>query len=249
MRKARRYTSMRWIRVAFLVFSIGCRVEGQAWAQPSSANPASDEPTVQIEQIAEEDSSSVPNEAALEVDQNSHEGKEDNEGWEEGAEMEEVEQVTAEPIQEVASSGWSRIGKIHPLTIHFPIAWAVLLFLLEGYRVIRPSQALDSIRRPLLVLTLLSFSMALLTGWIRADALEPSAAPEDLEQMASHRNWMFAAFFALVLVSTVFDRVCGNARTGRRWLYLGLWGGVLGLLVYGAHKGGVLVYGSNYLPF
>jgi uncharacterized membrane protein len=166
-------------------------------------------------------------------------------GTEEPEEVEAVEanvQNAAEPQR----SPLQLLGRMHPLFVHFPIAWLILLLIVDlvTFGLKRPGLAASGYG--LLGGTMLAFIPALLTGLLRAKEVSSGAEHELLEL---HRN------VAFTLVG-----LCAVALSLRAWRRNRLAGAELGiylLLILAAaalvglvgHLGGKMVFGVDYLPF
>ena len=172
------------------------------------------------------------------------------------ADVEEIEVLDAEtPTQEDATSEgddtpttlFGVMGRLHPALVHLPIAWTLLLCLVELIALARPQEGWRSAGLYLSILTWLSFLPAALTGLLRLEQLPQD--PEALAPALLHRNIMY---IAAGLASTValLRVLAKNRLTGpRRLVYLALVCLTFALVGLGAHLGGKLVYGDDYLPF
>lgn len=141
--------------------------------------------------------------------------------------------------------GWSQLlGRLHPLLVHLPIGWLLLLLLVE-LGALRPAAGAgwQRLGRGLLLATLLVVLPAVVSGLVRASALPPDPL------MTLHRNVMLALVALLALALPL--RLGGGERPPhwRRLGYLALLFGAVALLLWGGHLGGILVRGPNYLPF
>lgn len=139
---------------------------------------------------------------------------------------------------------WQLVGRLHPLLVHLPIGWLLLLLLVELAALRRAAgEGWQRLGRGLLVATLLVALPAVVSGLLRADALPPEPL------MNLHRNVMLGLVGLLVVALPL--RLGGGAKPplGRRLGYLALLAAAVCLLLWGGHLGGVLVRGPNYLPF
>ena len=159
--------------------------------------------------------------------------------------MQSVE-VVAEPV---ARGALVLVGQLHPLTVHFPIAWLLLALLLElgGLVLRRPGWQRASV--PLLGLALASFLPSITSGLLRASA-GAHDDPNELAAVLDHRNLMLAATACgtLALALGLWQRRHQDRRAPR-WAYRALLIAAALLVLTGAHLGASLVYGAHNLPF
>lgn len=165
---------------------------------------------------------------------------------EEIEEIGDVEVVTPEARVEKAGL-FQAVGKFHPVVLHFPIAWLILLVIVEAVFLSGRAVELNRWGFALLVITLLSFVPAIVTGLGIASS-HGNAAREFVEKMILHRNYNIAAGVVLLgalAVRAVIGQDAGpKARTG----YLVLVLAAAGLMVFGSHLGGEMVWGEGFLP-
>ncbi|MBK8481708.1 MAG: hypothetical protein IPL40_11095 [Proteobacteria bacterium] len=159
----------------------------------------------------------------------------------------EVVGASAEPIQH---SVLALIGRLHPLTVHFPIAWLLLALLVElGAAGFRP----PGWRRatlPLLALAVLSCLPSIASGLFRATSVAVGGDAATLSLIVDHRNLMLgsATCATLALALGLWLR----RHEGRRaacWSFRALLVLAATLLIAGSHLGAKLVYGERYLRF
>ncbi len=138
------------------------------------------------------------------------------------------------------------IGRLHPLIVHFPIGWFMLLLLVEGVALIRDSATLRDLGFPLLGLTILATLPAVTTGLLDA-ATDLDEAPAAI--LLWHRNLNIG--FSLLLIIAAILRWASRPRLlgSRKLAYIGLLLVAGGLLFTAGHFGGEMVYGEDYLPF
>jgi uncharacterized membrane protein len=170
-------------------------------------------------------------------------------GPEEVEEVEEVEQVQTVPS---GAPGQARgatldvVGKLHPLLVHFPIAWLLLLGLVDGLTFGLRRERWARAGLWLLALAVLSAVPTVVTGLLRASHVQD---PKLVEELVEHRNLglltLGAATLALVL------RLIRRNELGGPWrlAYLALIAAAVGLVIATGHHGGMLVYGENYFSF
>lgn len=162
-------------------------------------------------------------------------------------EVEEVEVAAVPAAAPAAPARGTLVGRLHPLLVHFPIAWLVLLLLVDGATWILRREHLAGPGLWLLGITAASFLVALGTGLLRADELE--AGHREWSSVLAHRNWALAAttlcLLALGVRALRRNRLAGASRV----LYLVLVVGAAGCVALAGHLGGRLVFGAGYLPF
>ena len=160
----------------------------------------------------------------------------------------------AEEIETVEDAGaveqgglFQMIGRFHPVVLHFPIAWMILLVLLELAVMTGIAVDLNRWSLALLLLTLVSFVPAVVSG-LGLASVNASSNEEFIHTMILHRNFNLASALVLLVAGIVrmaVGQAAGNrAKTG----YYILLFAAAGLLVYGSHLGGELVWGEGFLP-
>lgn len=137
-------------------------------------------------------------------------------------------------------------NNVHPLLIHFPIAFFLGALAMEGMAVLR-DQKFHFVATWMLYLGTLSALIALPTGFIAADLIAAtvlrghSAPGHDFIHI--HRNWMVAT----TLLGAVLSVYLFWINVSRKWISH-RWGLLLGLIVLsflvamGADRGGRLVF-------
>ena len=129
---------------------------------------------------------------------------------------------------------------VHPLFVHFPIAFLFSAAVAELAHALRPRPGLDALGRWLLYLGAASAAAAALTGWIAAQTAAPVAAAS--EAVGDHR---MLAFLALGVAAALALWRWGTTRRGGprpRALYALAMLGMAALLVAAAQEGGELVH-------
>jgi uncharacterized membrane protein len=171
--------------------------------------------------------------------------------------VEEVEDVEpVEVVQPTAVGGDTAatagpglveyVGRLHPLLVHLPIGWLLALVLFDLAGLVFGREGFARAGFWLLVLTVAAAIPAVITGLLRADELADKGAQSPL--FADHRN--------LMLTVTGLCIVALGVRIARRkvldgawrWIYLIILLSAAGLMAWGGHLGGQLVYGQDYLP-
>lgn len=141
---------------------------------------------------------------------------------------------------------WAVAGKLHPLLVHFPIAYVLLLLLVElvGWR----NQAVGWQRAGawLGLMTVIAVVPAVVTGLLRASSLTGQPDPD----VVLHRNLMLGVTAAVGLAA-LLRLWRGDQRFSGGWrgIYLLLLLAAAALVTVGGHVGGEIVYGHDYLPF
>ncbi|MCA9667058.1 MAG: hypothetical protein KC503_15780 [Myxococcales bacterium] len=138
------------------------------------------------------------------------------------------------------------IGKLHPMAVHVPIGWLLLLLLVDAATFLLKKHSWEPAGRLLLLAATLSMLPAVATGLLR----HATHGPSDAEAMiVLHRNVMLAmaaaSAAALGLRLSRREGLRGAYRAG----YLLLIAASAALLLVGGHLGGKIVFGADYLPF
>lgn len=168
------------------------------------------------------------------------------EGEEEIEEIEEVSDLGGGGVAHGAPAARpGLLARLHPLVVHFPIAWVFLLVLVEGIALVwgRPGWW-GSAGLPLLLLTVISAIPTVITGFARAAA---SSDPADLGLIAQHRNAALGA--TLLLAGALILRFKAHRPLSRplRLIYLLLLGGIALLISVVGYLGGELMFGVGHL--
>lgn len=138
---------------------------------------------------------------------------------------------------------WRLLGRLHPLTVHFPIALAIAAAAVEFVNILRRRQEASPFALPATIFAAIAACFAAWFGWLNADF--ENATPGNT--LFIHRWLGVMGAGGLVVVAVVGlagrDGSRPRALNGYRW----------GLLVcacvvgVGAHFGGSMVYGDGYL--
>ncbi|MCB1079197.1 MAG: c-type cytochrome, partial [Verrucomicrobiae bacterium] len=137
------------------------------------------------------------------------------------------------------------LGPFHPVTLHLPIGFLTIAFLLEVYAMFRPSEGLRKAMSLVLWASGISAVIATLLGLCRA-------AEGGYEEAAllHHQNYGIAVSVATLIVALIHNfafrsgAIRSKAMAG---LYRLLLIADLGLLTVAGHGGGNLTHGSKYL--
>jgi uncharacterized membrane protein len=163
--------------------------------------------------------------------------------------VETVDEVT--PVATASAAGESGVvgaskrllGRLHPLLVHFPIAWLVLLVLVDlaTFVLRRPWQTFGYL---LGIGVALSVIPVVATGLLRMASM--GATGELFDLLIEHRNLALAAS-TVVLVAVGLRAVRRNQLAGwARHVYLALILVATALISSAAHHGGMAVYGKDY---
>jgi len=167
--------------------------------------------------------------------------------YEEIPEVQELNQIEEIMPEEATPSALELVGRFHPMLLHFPIAWLILLLMADLYIQLRKE---TSWVKPILylhVLALLSFVPAATTGFILAAHSGTDA--DFLHLAAIHRNLNIggALLCLLSLAFRIKARVALHGVSRKTSLYLVIFSTAFVLLA--SHYGGKIAFGENFLPF
>ena len=165
--------------------------------------------------------------------------------------VEEVEDLQVVDTEDASTPpSWSVlqvIGRNHAAAVHLPIGFLFALCLVEGIRTASKKSSLDGCGLVLAGATVLSFIPAAISGLLRAE--EVFSGKETPHLFFEHRNLMIAAG-AIMLLALVLRIAKRNAFVGKvQIVYLLLLAGAVVITAIGAHHGGLLVYGEQFLPY
>jgi uncharacterized membrane protein len=152
------------------------------------------------------------------------------------------------PDQQKPEPGfWDLVGRMHPAMVHFPIAWLVLLLLVDLRTLALQRAGWERLGLYVLAGTALAFATASLSGWLRAEELPRS--PPTATLLEAHHLLAYSA--GGVLLAALLLRLARKNRLEGpwRWLYLALLASATGLVLWAGHRGAKLVYGADFLPF
>lgn len=159
----------------------------------------------------------------------------------------EVEEVVIETIIEPAESQEpslvEQLSHLHPMVVHMPIAWLLLLVFVEWLLVWREDFLSDTARIGLWALTMVSFIPSLATGFLFSEFVYEGSADEVLAPILDHRNQILISAGFLALGWFIRRKRPTGPTTAILLTFSMVAMGI------GAHSGGLLVYGEDYFPF
>jgi uncharacterized membrane protein len=136
------------------------------------------------------------------------------------------------------------LGRFHPTTIHFPIAFLLVAAVVELLGILRKKPLLTECLYPALAIGSLGAVLAAALGW--ADAASLRFDPDDRFTLAVHR-WLGTAAALLSSAACVYDLASRRgASGGSRVVFRTLLFSSAVAVAVGAHFGGILVYGHDY---
>jgi uncharacterized membrane protein/YHS domain-containing protein len=144
------------------------------------------------------------------------------------------------------------VGRLHPLTVHFPVALLIVAGLLTATTATRHSRGARDAARLCTVLGAFGAIAAAGMGWLNA-RYEHGGLDQDTTNLSIHR-WLglavaAAAFIAAMISLRSYKREVRTRQLPKRWRPThALAGLVLAILVgITGHFGGLTAYGTNYL--
>ena len=135
------------------------------------------------------------------------------------------------------------LAPFHAVVLHFPIGFVTVAFLLEAYRMFRPS---DEIRR----VTVMVLWLGLLTGIVSASfgLMRAGSGEYEARMLELHKIYGLGVPIAPVLTLAI-QRVAHRNEGKRAWTacYRSVLTGTIALVIIAGHYGGNLTHGSKYL--
>ena len=135
-------------------------------------------------------------------------------------------------------------GRLHPLVLHFPVAFLLLAAVVEVVRCFRTDPRLGRLTVFLLALGAVGALLAAGTGWIFARESHPE--PELRPTLLWHR-WLGVTTALLAATAWLAaHRWADDFRPGFRWIPRLITWLTAVLLTIAAHLGALLVWGADY---
>ncbi len=135
-----------------------------------------------------------------------------------------------------SASNWVQfIGHFHPLLVHLPIGFIILLAILEALALLRRFKQLTSSSRIILLVTVPVAAVTVLCGWLLSQSED-----YDAHLLAWHKWTGIGVGVATILLLILHWR--GWQRAYRACLFTTLF-----LLIVAGHFGGELTHGTDYL--
>lgn len=136
------------------------------------------------------------------------------------------------------------LGRLHPAFVHLPLGLLIALLLFELLRIKDTSHSRYG--AVLWLITPAAFLPAIVSGLIRATELvQLGASPS----VSAHRNWMLASLLLLVIAAGLWFTPGASNSPRARIVRVTLVALATIFAFLGAHLGGKMVYGPDFLPF
>lgn len=133
------------------------------------------------------------------------------------------------------AAAWERLGRLHPLAVHFPVALMAAAGLAEVLSVARRQVSWSFAGRYCIVLGATGAALAVPLGWL-------AAGPPPVDALTEWHRWLGIATFATGAGAALL------ARTAHRLAYRVLLFGSVALVAATGHLGGALTHGTPIFP-
>ena len=139
----------------------------------------------------------------------------------------------------------ARIGRLHPVVVHFPIALLLVATMFEAWSLVMRRATYGATVRPLVRLGAVTGCVAAALGLILEPEIRVAGWVHDVLDMHRLLGLLVPALAAgAAVLGEVYRR---RGRAYLRWSYLGLLALTATAVAVAAHLGGELVYGPDYL--
>ncbi len=166
-------------------------------------------------------------------------------GEEHQAEIEEVN--PAEISGEEHPGVIEYLGRFHSAVVHFPIAWLILMLMVDFGTFIIGKSEWSKLGFGILIVTVASFVPALVTGFVTAGPVSPGS--EIYSLMILHRNLNLSVVIlctlALAIRAAYRNKIAGTGK----WVYLGMIFSSAITIAVSSHLGGMMVHGVDFFKF
>ena len=137
-------------------------------------------------------------------------------------------------------------GRLHPVLVHFPIAFLLVAAGLEAWRLKEESLVVGHCVQFAIYLGAVFATIAVVTGWVFSDEFHRS----DTANLLNQHRWLGFATMVLAVASALSVwRWNVSASKSRVWLRRLLVWGTAATLVAAAHLGAMAVWGDDFLAF
>ena len=129
---------------------------------------------------------------------------------------------------------------VHPMLVHFPIAFLVAALLFSCLSLWRRRESVATAGRWMLYLGTLGAVVAVVSGFVATSKMGHDTPGHDL--VHTHRNFMIAATILAILTTGVTFAWRKSTRSIHRFVQLALLLGTVTVAALGADRGALLVY-------
>ena len=147
-----------------------------------------------------------------------------------------------ESSTEQSAPAWLQIGRFHPMSTHFPIAFLLGAGMLELLIILRRGSGLTSTARVLVRMAALFAPLTAILGWLNAQDSTAASAT-----LVWHR-WLGMATAVLTAALLLASELAARPGASRQ-VYRALLFASCAAVGWAGHLGGTLVFGEGYLPF
>ncbi len=139
------------------------------------------------------------------------------------------------------------LGRFHSAVVHFPIAWLILMVMVDFGTFIIGKSGWNKLGFAILIVTVASFVPALVTGFVTSGPVSPGS--EIYSLMIMHRNLNLSVVILCTLAFAI-RAVYRNKIAGTgKWVYLGMIFSSAIMIAISSHLGGMMVHGVDFFKF